>query len=262
MDTPNVPATPRKPSSRIQSELAPRHRPKVRGRKYRDLAAVFLEQFPIGTQLTTAQFDVWAHQHGLYKLPLPPTPDPAASPAEREQQEEAYAEARLAMQQRRHIWRTRLNSAAAHPFRQQEPGGPYIVERVAGETLEVRVPYKAIAENHVALRVVSFTETIRQYLEWLMLSQDWSQLPPHEQIFAEGLHDDIGIFHGAIKAHAEGLENKFKTFRARIDQGIAAGRLQPVNGAMKAIAAGTPLTPPAPQREDAMADGETEEEFC
>ena len=36
----------------------------IRGEGYREMAVQFIKDFPVGTTLTSEQFDKWSHHHG------------------------------------------------------------------------------------------------------------------------------------------------------------------------------------------------------
>jgi hypothetical protein len=185
-------------------------------------AIQFVMDFQIGMTLTPFQFDEWARKYRLLNTP-PDIP----------KQSDAW----LAHLQRRHQLRYNINKEALRLE------SPYIIEAVGGKVWEVRTPATAISKNRIAHRVQTLTVTKRRQLRRLMASADWSMLPPHERTVAEALSDDIDLFAGATKYHAEALETKFIKLQLKLKHAVESGDVYPVNDGLKQLIEGNDSEP-------------------
>lgn len=198
-----------------------------RGLTYTDMAAAFVAAFPIGKTLVTnelgiSELDQWFHDNGYLNVPF-------GAPKN--------SDVWKAYLQRRHELRYKINNAGAHP-RMHDRGGAFTIESVGIGSYAVRSPQQAIANNKLAAKVLSLTETKGKQLDRLMQSADWEKLPPYEQVIAASLYEDIERFTASVHNDVTFLDTKFGTLRARIDALQTKGALDNVNGGVTRFVSG------------------------
>lgn len=190
------------------------------GVSYVEYATDFVRQFPIGTTLSTQQFDEWLQGRGLLRIPLPNV--------------SKNSDAWLGHLQRRHQHREKINKAATHPRMWGRGSTPFIVAAYAGG-YEVQAPHAAAARSHAVDRIASLTVTKRRELAYLMQSADFTQLPPHERMRAEEVFQAIEEFAEDTKIGVERLHNKFSRLASRLRSSMDRGEMQSVDGSLKRL---------------------------
>lgn len=193
-----------------------------RGVGYTEVAVEFVKNHPIGTLLTTDEFDTWSHNRKLLMVPSKDAPK--------------NSDAWLGHLQRRHIVRGRLNKAATHPRMTEMGSTPFVLVAHAGG-FEVRAPHTAIGKAELPRKFKTLVETKRKQLQYLMQSADWPALPPHERAVAETIHDDIDNFADDVNIAADRISRKLAKLEHRIQKGIDAGSIVPANGGFKQLLA-------------------------
>jgi hypothetical protein len=194
---------------------------KSRGLANLQLALDFVANFPIGTIVRANEFDAWAAQQDLIKVPHP----------ESDKQGDAWK----AHLMRRHELRYRINNAGAHPRLRDHGSTPFSFDTVTPGLYEVRQPYQAATRSNIPSKVASFINTKQKQLAYLMQSEDWTALAPWDRIAAKTLYRDIAAFKRRIDADAKELIEKFDELEAQLRSAVEVGDINPRNGGIKQL---------------------------
>jgi hypothetical protein len=194
-----------------------------RGKTNLELALSFIAAFPIGTRVSSAEFDQWAANEGHLVVP--------SVEASRDKQSDAWK----AHLMRRHELRYRINKAGTHPRLADEGSTPFTMDTIIPGSYEVRSPHVAYAQSSMAAKIMSTTHTQKTKLTYLMQSADWSTLPPYERIFAEEIYSEIdGLAEDTI-TRAGRLNKKMDGLKKRLELSVETGEIKPQNGGISRL---------------------------
>jgi len=203
--------------------------------KMTQAAVRFVQAFPIGSELTPAQFDQWAHAQGYLRIPMGAEKD---------------SDAWLAHLQRRHQFRYKMNKAATHPrLRDEEGVTPFTLDAMKFDVWRVRAPHDAAIKNRVIQRADTLMTTKRQQVDYLLQSADYKELPAYERMFADAMYEDLENFHAMIALQSEQLDKKFAKLQATLKHALETGTVVPRNHGIKAL-----LAPEVPQADVTESD--------
>jgi hypothetical protein len=186
----------------------------IRGEAYREMAVQFIKDFPIGTTLTSEQFDKWAHQHGYLNVPF---------------DADKKADVWLAHLTRRNQLRQNLYKASTNPNVVSEC---YVITVSSGGAMIVESPQVALKQTEFAAKFSSLVGTKRKQLGYLMQSLDIQQLPPHQRAIAENLYDELTDWNSLIHMQTVSFDRRVAKLTAQITRDIEAGLIQPKNHAL------------------------------
>jgi hypothetical protein len=204
---------------------------------YHSHAVAFIKKFPLGDKLTHEKFDDWAIRRDLLKEPRSRSSD---------------SDAWLAHLQRRHQVRYQINSAGLSP-RMRDDGHPtFVIQRTSSHIYEVMAAHKAIITHDTARKVQSLARTKRKQVLKLMQGVNFDQLEPYMKAFVESLADEAMQFRDRIELEAELLHTKYVRLARRLEDLVAAGRLQPDPTIQLSLL----LSPPEQTEEEDDNDGD------
>jgi len=190
----------------------------TRGAGYHDAAVEFIKSFPIGTELTAAEFDGFAISHDLIK---PPT------------SYERSSDGWQAFLQRRHQAKINLNKAGSHPRMIDCGSKAFSIMQVGNGRLVVKSPYEAAVNTPVGKQVESLVETKKKALRHLLQSVDYAELPPVEQSQIQNLYETLEDFKAQVEFSTTRLSDKFDRLRVGVEKLVKEGKVLPQNGAIK-----------------------------
>src|SRR5262245_20815786 len=193
-----------------------------RGANHVDTALAFIRDFPIGSTLSTEDFDRSGDKMRLFSVPV-------GYPKK--------SDTWLAHLQRRHQARYNINKAGAHPRMKDLGSNAFVIEFVTADVYEVRSPEVAISKNQIAKSMDSLFRTKKKNLAHLLQSADWDLLPPHEKAFAESLWDDIAKCEQSINLETSHLAGKYEKLRSKLDRAVESGAIQPKNHGIRQLIA-------------------------
>jgi hypothetical protein len=153
----------------------------TRGIRHHDLAVSFIEDFPIGTQLSQDRFGEWLQQRNILVT---------ASGNSLGRRDYIYW---------RKEWRDRINAAASHSRMNETVGVTFTIEVIAQQTLEVRSCIVALAVTDNVRPIELRTEARRRKMSQWAAGIDWSQHDPHVKDSATLLFK----FSETLRKHAE-----------------------------------------------------------
>ena len=195
----------------------------IRGAGYREVAAAFYKEFPIGTELTVAEFDGFIIDHAGVEPPS---------------NTETGSEGWLAFLQRRHQTKSNINKAACHPDIEHHGALPFFLKQNGNNRLSVVTPYDAATkagDNSVMHQLTTLTKTKQRRLQHLIQSIDFATLPMGEQVKVAMLADHISDFEVRIEREINDLDAKFNKVRSGILTLVHTGQITPQNGGIKAL---------------------------
>jgi hypothetical protein len=137
-----------------------RENPK-RGASSHDLALAFIEDFPIGSQLSQDRFGQWLQHHNLLVTA------PRGSIGRGEYTSE------------RKKWRGKINNAASHSRMNAAINATFTISLIAQETLEVRDCLVALATTDNVRPIELHAKARRRQMNHWAAGIDWSKHSPH-----------------------------------------------------------------------------------
>jgi hypothetical protein len=191
-----------------------------RGVNYSEIAAAFVLEFPVGTEILIEDFDEWASKSGFLDVPTGARKNSGAWKAHIDN---------------RHKLKTGINAAGPHP----RMDTPFVLDIVTeGKVWVVRSPHEAMKRRDKKLsRLATLVNTNRRQLAYLMQSADWHALPAYERVFAESLYEDINQLWKEVQDKVTFYGEKYSKLESRLRKSVAAGEITPLNGGIKGIIA-------------------------
>jgi hypothetical protein len=99
--------------------------------------------------------------------------------------------------------------AATHPRMNDMGCGAYHIAPQRGGWFKVQPPHESLADRALTVRIAKHLDTKRRQLEYLLQSQDWTQLPPYERVLAEELYAEIDALQQRFELDATILNGKY-----------------------------------------------------
>jgi hypothetical protein len=192
----------------------------VRGANHHEAAMKFIQQFPVGTELTSAQFDSFVVTHGMIK-----------GPSSYERSSDGWQ----AFLQRRHQAKINLNKAGSHPRMSEYGGRPFCIVQMGVGTMVVKTPFEAAVTTPVGRQVDSLVETKNRALRHLLESVDFTALPANEQAQVQNLYETLSDYKAQIEFTSARLSDKFDRLKAGVERLVNEGKIKPQNGGIKAL---------------------------
>lgn len=189
-----------------------------RGKASHNDAVSFLAKFPLGTELTSEEFDQWAQHTG--RLNVPPTNAPRNSDAWK------------AHIQRRHELRYRISNAGSTPGMGSDA---FVIDTKTFGHWVIRSPHESFSRTDAAGKIHKLAEHKKKQLRYLMESADWSVLPVYEQTFAEEIFYDIESLEVDIGTRSSRINSKVKRLEMKLRKAIESGGIKPVNHGITAL---------------------------
>lgn len=189
-----------------------------RGNNYDVEAQQFIADFPIGTTLTNAEFDSWAHRHGYLNVP----------PADVDKQSDVW----LAHLTRRNQLRTNIFKASTNIVKMGDNCFVITMSKGAGGGMIVETPDVALQQVGFAAKLETLIGTKRRQLGYLMQSLDFAQLPPHQKALAENLYDELSGWNQVVQLQTKLFDGRMSKLVRQIRHDVDAGVVVPKNHAI------------------------------
>lgn len=184
--------------------------------KYTGLAIALIAEFPIGTKLSSEEFDNWAAEQG----------EPAAPPAGHAKD----SDAQLAHVYRRNRLRNKINKKATHPRMRDLGHAPFSLDVTGLNSLEVRAPQTAALALDIQNRLDRYTDTQYETLDRLVGAIDRAALPLAESFRLDGVYKTLERFKRNIKFQIADVDMEIRETVERVKAFTAKQQKQLLDG--------------------------------
>lgn len=204
----------------------------IRGKNFHHLAVTFVNEFPVGSKLTTEQFDSWSDRmligefrYDAEKLGLFWTPKNVAAHS---------IEWRAHITDRNNL-RYNILKAAQHPRMYDRGSTAFTIKIPTKDVLIVTTPETAIGEFNLRKAVEDLFDKKKQQLLYLQQSVDYRSLGDDLKYECERVTDEIERLEHDLKTDITYTEKAVYRFREQVAKKVAAGEITPKNGAIEGL---------------------------
>jgi len=171
---------------------------KQRGLPHKDKACDFIATFPIGTKVSTDDFDRWGYQQGYLKVPA------------------GYKKSSDAWKAHlfdRHKLISKLNKAGCHPRMDR----PFTLVLIQKDYYEVVAAHEACRKSRGLPRLASCVKLLRLHWSYYLQSVHWEEFPPYYRDSAKSVFYDVETIDQQVRMIINRLVIKLENEQRRIE---------------------------------------------